>query len=1201
MLSPHVPVAPAFAALCGALVASAPVAMAAQTAKRTFDLPRGDAALTLKQFAGAGLPIVYLVDRVRGATTNAVRGEFTPREALERMLAGSGLVATQDAATGAFVVSPERRAGPPARSGEVGPVSDPQPEPKRTVKHPRRTLIAAVVGWLVASTPLDAQTRTGPSAPDTPQDEAVVLSPFFVNTGRDTGFVAASSLAGGRLAGDLRDTPVAYSVITKDFIEALGITDAFEAANWSPNTVIAVGSGGFGEDNSNNPGSYRVRGAGGGRGQRNFFLYNSPNDAYAVERFDFGRGPNAVLFGNGSLGGVATTMTKQARFDSDFTHVSHSYGSWNFHRSTLDTNRRIGDRAAVRFAGVYSDSDGWRDKQFNKIRALFLTTSYRIGRNTTVRLEGEYGEVERNQTFSNLTDRLSGWDGKTTFSGSLATLPANANAIGVTRRGPRYLVYDPLSGVNAIMNYQNDPTTMGGGENGQVPLAGVLQTFAPFYVAGHNLLYQFNVPASRFDNAIAGSAFRLPPTSFSLASDTPVIQERFKDVQVTVDHRIGDLYMQFAADLNRTRQFINQIDVRNSNVMYIDINRVLPNGANNPHFLQPYADGLLRRNFHYRHAQAARFAAGYRKGAGQWGTYTFNVMGGYSEDRSMTDAQNLSVAQNPDHRRWGSTGATLPLTDVVRARRYWNEPSRPLLSPAEVRYIDPITGVDKMVNPLWVLENDRSDSQQLTKSVYGYGIAALNAKYFRNRLVVLGAARMDGFYNNVRQQVLVGDYPLDWNGKEVQFKPAPPADWASLKYTPKDANGNALGPAVSADTRPRDGNGNRREQYANDRFKDDYNAPAIQERKTTVSIGTVLHVTPWLSPYINYAETFNPPAAIQRIDSSFLNATVAKGVDIGLRASLFERRLNLTAIRYTNKEINSAVDPFIAGTINSLLAANPLGDLSVAGRNKRDVPNVPAVLRDTQDRLAEGLEFEAVANLGRLRLSANLGLPKVYTENSFGDSKRYLDAHKDVFRQIVIDAGGSIDANDIATIDTSIPIDERSPDVNSAVHTYNTLVRNRQNMIDGRRLGQQQLSANFYADYTIGGGPLKGLRFGGGVNYRGKQIIGSRASDTIVNPANPLTAIDDPKVDAYTPVYAPSAYYTTVATMGYTWKLARGREVRLDFRINNVLDDRDPIFGGGTVPRPPNGDLASPARESVANTFYYQQPRALNLTTSFKF
>jgi hypothetical protein len=121
------------------------------------------------------------------------------------------------------------------------------------------------------------------------------------------------------------------------------------------------------------------------------------------------------------------------------------------------------------------------------------------------------------------------------------------------------------------------------------------------------------------------------------------------------------------------------------------------------------------------------------------------------------------------------------------------------------------------------------------------------------------------------------------------------------------------------------------------------------------------------------------------------------------------------------------------------------------------------------------------------------------------------------------------------------------------------------------------------------------------VQYRGKQVIGYRASDTIVNPANPLTAIDDPTVDAYTPVYSPAAYYTTVATASYTFRFANHRELRLDLRINNLLNDQGPIFAGNTALRPKGGDLTSPARETVPNVYAYKTPISFNLTSTLKF
>ena len=1068
-----------------------------------------------------------------------------------------------------------------------------------------RPLFASLAGWLAAAAALTAQTAPAP-APAPAKGEAIVLSPFSVSTDRDNGFVAASSLAGGRLATDLKDTPVAYSVLTRDFIDALGITNQFDASDWAPNSVksIAANGGGYGDDVSNAPGTYNVRGAGGGRAQRNFFIYFSPNDSYVVERFDFGRGPNAILFGNSGLGGVSTVTTKQARFGNNFTEIGQTFGSWNNSRTTLDVNRALSDRLAVRTAAVYGDTEGWRDKQFEKIRAAFLTTTFKLSRHTTVRAEGEYGESKRNQTFTNLTDQLSGWDGKTTFSGRVDTLPSNSNALGVSRRSTGYHVLNPFSGVDAVMSYQNDPITLAGGANSQTPLAGFLQGSLPsFASANANILYALNLPGNRFENAIAGSAFRLPSKSFSLASDAPVIQERFKDLQLTFDHRIGDLYLQAAADINRANQRINNIDVRNSNIMYVDINRVLPNGAPNTHFLQPYADGILRRNLNYRHSQGVRFAAGYVRDAGKWGNFTFNFMGGISANEYLNQAENLTIAQNADRRRWGATSSTLTETDRIRVRRYWNESSRAYYEPTSIRFIDPINNIDKTINPFWALENDRSDSQQYTKTRFTYGIASVNAKFFRNRLIFLGAVRGDDFFNYNRQQAHGGDYdPVAWNGKTVLWKPDGPANWATLSYVPKAANGVATGPATPADTRPRDGNGNRLAQYANDTFKDDYNAPAVQEKKVTKTVGTVFHLTKWLSPFVNYAETFNPPSAIQRIDSSFLPTTVAKGVDLGLRGTLLDGRLIVSALYYKNTQIDASFGPTGVGDINAIAAANALGDTSAAGRNIRGFASIPSVITDVQDREAKGYELEVVANVTKQwRLSGNIGLPKVYQTNAARDFIKYYAANKDALKQIVIDAGGLVDAADNATVDASIPTNNRSPDVNGAVNSYNNLRIARQNAVANRRITQDQPAINLFTDYTIGSTPLKGLRLGTGVNYRGKQIIGYRASDTIVNPANPLAAIDDPNVDAYSPVYSPASYYTVVMTMSYTLRLQRGRTVRFDFRVNNLLNDQGPIYGVSTALRPKNGDLTSPARETVANVFSYKTPTSLSLTTTLRF
>ena len=94
----------AFPALLLALL-SAATAFAAEAARQAFDVPAGDARPALRQFAAqAKREIVFPVDLVGGLKTNAVKGELTPREAIDTMLAGTGLVAALDQQTGAFAV-----------------------------------------------------------------------------------------------------------------------------------------------------------------------------------------------------------------------------------------------------------------------------------------------------------------------------------------------------------------------------------------------------------------------------------------------------------------------------------------------------------------------------------------------------------------------------------------------------------------------------------------------------------------------------------------------------------------------------------------------------------------------------------------------------------------------------------------------------------------------------------------------------------------------------------------------------------------------------------------------------------------------------------------------------------------------------------------------------------------------------------------
>lgn len=104
-----------FALLC--LTASARGAVASAP-HRAFDLPADAAERSIKRFSQqAELEVFYPSSVARGLRTRTVRGRMTPREALDAMLAGTGLTVIRDEKTGAFTLKKETASSPGGAAG----------------------------------------------------------------------------------------------------------------------------------------------------------------------------------------------------------------------------------------------------------------------------------------------------------------------------------------------------------------------------------------------------------------------------------------------------------------------------------------------------------------------------------------------------------------------------------------------------------------------------------------------------------------------------------------------------------------------------------------------------------------------------------------------------------------------------------------------------------------------------------------------------------------------------------------------------------------------------------------------------------------------------------------------------------------------------------------------------------------------------
>jgi TonB-dependent receptor len=138
-------------ALCWFFALAGREARAEDAGRRRFDIAAGPAVSTLKRAAQqAGLEIVYSAAVVSGVQTQPVAGEFTPREALEHMVAHTALRIFPDPATGALSVLRE----PDNEPNSPAPPSPPK-EPPRSMKP--KNLLTAFTGWLaLALGPLPA-------------------------------------------------------------------------------------------------------------------------------------------------------------------------------------------------------------------------------------------------------------------------------------------------------------------------------------------------------------------------------------------------------------------------------------------------------------------------------------------------------------------------------------------------------------------------------------------------------------------------------------------------------------------------------------------------------------------------------------------------------------------------------------------------------------------------------------------------------------------------------------------------------------------------------------------------------------------------------------------------------------------------------------------------------------------------------------
>ncbi len=793
--------------------------------------------------------------------------------------------------------------------------------------------------------PLLAQVAPPPpeTAPEAAKEETLLLSPFEVRTDRDVGYTATSTLAGSRMNSDLRDTPSAISVMTREYLDdiaALSVNDTVEFAMNMTSDVDATGN-----STTENNFSFRVRGIGGAQRARNFFRTQLNADLYNVDRIDLARGPNSILFGEASPAGLINTSTKFARIGRTFGSVQLRTGSYKEKRATLDYNLSLGDKAAVRVNLLGQDADGYRDFEFQEKKGIALAGTWRPFRQTQIRIEGEKINIDENRSRP-----WTVWDGYTAWVDAGSPLTGNPTQWGQTL-GTN--VSNRL-GNNQVMYFQNGPLA------GQALFTGNPANANPesfrISLGARNIV---NTP----NNVLDESRF---PRDGNPVGPSARSNSHAEIGGIYIEQKVGeDLTFELAAGFeNESRMWNNPIGFGSISLFY-DVNAYLPQFdaqgnqtgiVPNPMVGKPLiaSNGNVLRTFDYSRAQ-------------------YRATGAYHLDfRKLMKRESLASRILGHHRIAGLVSTEKFTMDRFDYREVNTSPNRLVAdyfntanAITRVNYYDPFARNREDRGLLAIEKNPISNvplagtsfsrPQTLGKTVTAEYMRS-DWRYSENQLDTRLLASHSYFWDD--RIVLLFGYRHDDTKTYGSDRVADPVTNLTLGY-------------------------NRRAQ------------PDTDTGGNTKTRGIVFHATKTISLFYNEADNFAVQTARDLFDDIDKSRPVGNrtgvGKDAGIKLSLFGGRVYSSLAWYETADAGQAVSVngnyrgFTNRIWEALNAANPTQFPSLRETDGGD----------TVSLASEGYEFEVTANPTRqLRLSFNLKKAKTTNSDLLPNVRNYLNTHR---------------------------------------------------------------------------------------------------------------------------------------------------------------------------------------------------------------
>ncbi|RQW40342.1 TonB-dependent siderophore receptor [Novosphingobium sp. LASN5T] len=249
----------------------------------------------------------------------------------------------------------------------------------------RVSLGSLSVALIAAASPALAQTQDKP----TELGGVTVTDTVIDDQEAETSYKVSRSIGAMRTDTPLIDVPQSVTVVSAKQINDQAANSIGDAIRYVPGVFSAQGEG--------NRETLVFRG---NSTTGDFFVdgirddVQTYRDLYNIERLEVFKGPNAMVFGRGGVGGLINRVTKVADWTPHRAFRLEG-GSFEHKRAQFDLGTPLNDAVAVRLTGVYQDSGSYRDGVNYNRWGFNPTVTFKLGEATTITAGYEHFKDDR--------------------------------------------------------------------------------------------------------------------------------------------------------------------------------------------------------------------------------------------------------------------------------------------------------------------------------------------------------------------------------------------------------------------------------------------------------------------------------------------------------------------------------------------------------------------------------------------------------------------------------------------------------------------------------------------------------------------------------------------------------------------------------------------------------------------------------------